>query len=562
MNNRTTELPNYRTLVDPVTVEVIGNALLAVADEMGASLIRSAYSTNIKERRDCSTALFDAAGEVVAQAEHMPMHLGALLGIVAETERRFGPTLKPGDVIVSNDPYTGGSTHLPDITLCQPVFVDGALAGYVTNTAHHADVYRTAPRTIYEEGPRIPPIRLYDGGQLREDVLELILLNYQIPEQRLGDLRAQLAANATGERRFQDLFERYGRATLEAAMIELLAYGERKIRAAIRAIPDGTYTFLDYLDDDAVGDTPVPIRVAITVAGDRMRLDFTGTGPQSRGDINVVYLALLATVYYSIKALLDPSVPPNGGFFRSLEVVAPEGCLLNARPPGACDWRTQPCQRVADAIFGALAPVIPERVIAATNGANTAIFFSGPNPATNRPFAYLETLAGGSGARATKDGLDAIQVHITNSSNLPVEALEMEYPLLVETYALVPDSGGAGRWRGGLGLRRDIRALGEGVIFHGHLERSRLAPWGLFGGGEGGRARLAVNPGSTQERPLPPKVYGVSLAPGDIVSIITPGSGGYGPPAERDRQLLQEDLLEGKVTPAGARAYGYVDLGG
>jgi N-methylhydantoinase B len=537
--------------MDRIALEVIGSALLSIAEEMGQALIRSSYSSNIKERQDCSTAVFNARGEVVAQAEHIPMHLGSLIMIVGEILRRYpAATLREGDAFIGNDPYTGGSTHLPDITLASPVFSEGTLVGFVANIAHHADGSGGPTRTIYDEGLRIPPIRIAEAGALREDLMELLLLNFRLPRERRGDFRAQFAANRIGAERLGELVAHHGRPTCEAAMEELLAYGERKIRAALRRIPAGVYTFADWMDDDGAGGPPVPIEVAIRVDGDRIALDWAGTGPQVPGDINVVYLALVATVYYALKALLDPSIPANGGFYRAIRVDAPEGSIVNARPPAPVAWRTQTCQRIADVVFGALAPALPERVVGATNGANSAWVWSGTDPRTGHYYVYLETLAGGSGARADKDGLDAVQVHITNTSNLPVECLEMEYPLLVEEYALVPDSGGSGRHRGGLGLRRTIRVREGEATFLGTLDRARFPPWGLFGGGAGGRASLTLNRGMPAERALPPKVAGLRLVEGDAVTIVTPGAGGYGPPDARDAACIARDLAEGKVSAA------------
>ncbi len=537
--------------MDRITLEVIGSALVSIAEEMGEALIKASYSSNIKERQDCSTAVFNLRGEVVAQAEHIPMHLGSLIMIVQETLKRYPlSALRDGDVFVGNDPYTGGSTHLPDITVASPVFHDGAPIGFVANIAHHADGSGRETRTIWDEGLRIPPIRIIEGGVLREDVMELLLLNFHLPRERRGDFRAQFAANRIGAERLRELLARYGTATCEAAMTELLAYGERKIRAALRRVPDGVYRFEDWMDDDGADGPPVPIRVAITVAGEEIALDFAGTGPQVVGDINVVYLALVATVYYALKALLDPTIPANGGFYRAIRVTAPEGSIVNAEPPAPVAWRTQTCQRIADVIFGALAPALPGEVIAATNGANSAWVFSGVDPRTGQYYVYLETIGGGSGARATKDGLDGVQVHITNTSNLPVECLEMEYPLLVEDYSLVPDSGGPGRWRGGLGLRRTIRVRGGEATFLGTLDRARIAPWGLFGGREGGKAGLTLNSGTDRQRVLNPKIAGLRLAEGAAVTIITPGAGGYGPPAERPRELVARDLREEKISPS------------
>jgi len=536
-------------MIDRITLEVIGSRLLTIAEEMGEALIKASYSSNIKERQDCSTAVFNLRGEVIAQAEHIPMHLGSLMMIVQEILKRYPVAgLRDGDVFVGNDPYTGGSTHLPDITVASPVFHEGEAVGFVANIAHHADGSGHETRTIYDEGLRIPPICLVEGGRLREDLMELLLLNFRLPRERRGDFRAQFAANRIGAERLGDLLARYGRKTCEAAMDELLAYGERKIRAALGFIPDGVYAFEDWMDDDGAGGPPVPIRVRIAVAGEEIALDFAGTGTQVPGDINVVYLALVATVYYALKALLDPGIPANGGFYRAIRVEAPAGSIVNARPPAPVAWRTQTCQRIADVIFGALAPALPDKVIAATNGANSAWVFSGVDPRTGQYYVYLETIGGGSGARALKDGLDGVQVHITNTSNRPVECLEMEYPLLVEEYGLVEGSGGPGRFRGGLGLRRTIRVLAGEATFLGTLDRASVAPWGLFGGGEGGKGGVVLNAGRPSERRLGSKVAGLRLVEGDAVTIVTPGAGGYGPPAERDPALIERDRREGKVS--------------
>jgi N-methylhydantoinase B len=536
--------------MDRITLEVIGSALLSIAEEMGTALIRASYSSNIKERWDCSTAIFDPRGQVIAQAEHIPMHLGSLIMIVEEILKRYPVSrLREGDAFVGNDPYTGGSTHLPDITVASPVFHRGEPVGFVANIAHHADGSGRQTASIWDEGLRIPPIRVIEAGALREDVMELLLLNFRLPRERRGDFRAQLAANRIGAERLGELLDRYGRPTCLAAMEELLAYGERKIRAALREIPDGVYAFEDWMDDDGAGGPPVPIRVRITVAGESIALDFAGTGAQVAGDINVVYLALVATVYYALKALLDPSIPANGGFYRAIRVQAPAGSIVNAVQPAPVAWRTQTCQRIADVVFGALAPALPRKVIAATNGANSAWVFSGVDPRRGQYYVYLETIGGGSGARAGKDGLDGVQVHITNTSNLPVECLEMEYPLLVEEYGLVDDSGGAGRFRGGLGLRRTIRVLDGEATFLGTLDRGRFAPWGLFGGHAGGTGALLLNAGTPGEQALASKVAGWRLRQSDTVTIVTPGAGGYGPPAERERDRLARDLREGKVSP-------------
>jgi len=547
--------------MDRITLEVIGAALLTVAEEMGAGLIRASYSTNIKERRDCSTAIFDARGRVIAQAEHIPMHLGSLLGTVEEILRRYPvAALHPGDMFIVNDPYAGGGTHLPDINLVAPVFAEDALWGFVANIAHHADRTGERIRNIWDEGLRITPIRLIERGILREDVMELLLANFALPQERQGDFRAQLAVNRLGARRLEELIGRWGATTVSAACDELLDYGERKIRAAIAAVPDGVYRFVDAMDDDGVTEQPIPVAVAITVSGDTMHLDFQGSGPESRGDLNVVRGALLATVYYAVKAILDPSIPANGGFYRAITVEAPEGTIVNCRPPAPVGWRTQTCQRIADVVFGALAQALPDRVPAAGNGANAAMVFSGVDPARGGYYVYLETIGGGAGATAHADGLDGVQVHVTNTSNLPVECLEMEYPLLVEEYGLVEESGGAGHRRGGMGIRRTIEVLGHEASFLGSLDRARIAPWGLGGGKPGGCGAIILNPGRPQARGLPSKVWGYRLSPGDRVSIVTPGAGGWGFPTERPAEQVRADVEDG-VLPAERAAAEYPQAG-
>src|SRR5215510_13030346 len=538
---------NSPPAIDRITLEVIGAALLTVAEEMGAALIRASYSTNIKERRDCSTAIFDARGRVIAQAEHIPMHLGSLLGTVEEILRRYPiQELAPGDMFIVNDPYSGGGTHLPDINLVAPVFAGDEPFGFVANIAHHADRTGERIRNIWDEGLRIPPIRLIERGRLREDVMELLLANFALPDERRGDFRAQLAVNRLGERRLGELIARWGLPTVRAACDELLAYGERKIRAAIAGVKDGTYRFADAMDDDGVTDEPIPIVLSLTVEDDTMHLDFTGSGPESRGDLNVVRSALLATVYYAVKAVLDPFIPANGGFYRAITVEAPEGTIVNARPPAPVGWRTQTCQRIADAIFGALAQALPDRVPAAGNGANAAMVFSGVDPSRGGYYVYLETIGGGAGGTARADGQDGVQVHITNTSNLPVECLEMEYPLLVDEYSLVEQSGGAGRWRGGMGIRRVIEVLGHEASFLGSLDRARIAPGGVGG--------IVLNPKQPDERALPSKVWGYRLVPGDRVSMVTPGSGGWGPPEARPVEQVLADVEDGIICAERAGA--------
>jgi N-methylhydantoinase B len=540
--------------LDPITVEVIGSAISSIAEEMGETLVRASYSTNIKERRDCSTALFDAQGRTLAQAEHIPIHLGSLMGIIEEVLRRYPHAqIADGDAFVGNDAYTGGGTHLPDIVIASPIFVGERLVAWATNLAHHADFADRGHAHIYQEGLRIPPVRLYRRGELQSDILEMILLNCQVPRERLNDLRAQMAANRLGVRRFQDLCARYGSDLVLQAGDALLDYAERRSRAGIATIPDGTYAFEDRFDTEEL-DQELVFRVVITVQGDEMWLSFDSP-TQVRAGLNVVWTALLATVYYAVKTIVDPDIPPNAGLYRPIHVSAPPGTVLNCTAPAAVYSRSQTCQRIVDLIHGALAPAIPERIIAACNGANTSITFSGVHPRTGQFYVYLETLGGGFGARATKDGLDGVQVHVTNTSNLPVECLEPEHPLVVERYELVNDSGGPGTWRGGMGIRRTIRVVGHEAELSVSSTRRRSAPWGLFGGREGGRAAIQVDEGA--EVPVRGQCR---LQPGQGVSVVTPGAGGYGPPGQRARELVRRDLREGKIMERTAReVYGLDD---
>jgi N-methylhydantoinase B len=537
--------------LDPIIVEVIDNAFASLVEEMGEALIKASYSTNIKERRDCSTALFDAGGRTLAQAEHIPIHLGSLIGIVEEVLARYPENrICPGDMFIGNDPYAGGGTHLPDIVVVSPIFVNEELMAFVSNLAHHADFMDRGHAHIFQEGLRIPPIKIFHRDELQKEVLDLILYNCQVPDERRGDFQAQFAANKLGIKRFHELCQRYGSETIIAAGDATLNYAERRTRAAISEIPDGIYSFKDRFDSPDLTDI-LELQVAIEVRKDEMFLDFSGNPPQGRHGLNIVWTALLATVYYALKTVIDPTIRPNAGFYRPIKVNAPTGSILNCSEPAAVESRTQTCQRVVDLVYGALAHIIPERVTAAHNGANTGIHFGGIHPRTNRYYTYLETLGGGFGARATKDGLDGVQAHITNTSNLPIEALEQEYPLMIERYELVQDSGGPGRWRGGLGLLREVKVLETECNFHFSGTRLKTAPWGLFGGHEGGQAEISI----TRAPSGTPPDRDTLLLPGDTVIVKTAGGGGYGPPKERSRELVQRDLREGKISKEKAKKF-------
>jgi N-methylhydantoinase B len=551
--------------VDPVTVQVIGNALLSVADEMGAVLRRTSYSTNIKERSDCSTALFDAQGRLIAQAEHIPIHMGSMKGLVQAILDTCGPeNLQSGDIYITNDPYTAGGTHLPDITMVGPVFVAGTLVGFSATIAHHSDVGGHVPgsnsgdsTSIYQEGLRIPMVRFSIAGTVNDEVLDFVKLNSRLPHERQGDLLAQLAAVHTGAIRFAEVHGKHGSAVIAAVTGELLDYARRRLRLAVSAIPDGVYHCADWMDSDEAGQQPIQIRAAVTIDGDRVRVSFDGTGRQATVAINVVRSALEATVYYALKAALDPDIPANGGFFDDVEIDAPEGTIVNPRPPAPVAARTDTCQRVADVVLGALAQALPERVPAGSHSSITYVTFAGSDEDF---FVYPEVIAGGAGARSDRDGMDAVQVHVTNSSNLPIEALELEYPLLVKTYELITDSGGPGTYRGGLGVRRDIQVLGPKADFSAHADRQMFPPTGLDGGGDGTRGRFVLRPGTADVRVLPGgRVSGITLQAGDVVRIESPGSGGFGDPRLRPAADVATDVAEGRVSQDAARRhYGVV----
>jgi len=537
--------PAPSTALDPITVEVIGASLSSIVEEAGEALIRASYSTNIKERRDCSTALFDLQGRTLCQAEHIPIHLGSFIGIVAHVVKHHAlADMRPGDVFVGNDAYAGGGTHLPDIVLAEPIFVDGILVGWTVNLAHHSDFADRGHAHIYQEGLRIPPIRLYRAGEIQKDVLDLILLNCQVPRERLSDLRAQMAANRLAVQRFQALCAKYGTKTVLAAGDALLDYAERKMRAGIAAMPDGVYRFDDVFDNEEIDDE-LPITVEITIAGDEMRLHFDAP-PQARAGFNMTYTALLAAVYHAVKSVVDPSILPNAGLARPLTVTAKEGTILNCLHPAAVNGRLQTCQRVADMILGALAHAVPDRVIACTNSACTVATFVGHQPADGSIWVYLETMGGGSGARPTKDGLDGVHVHTTNTSNLPAEALELEYPLTLMRYELVANSGGPGKFRGGMGLRRVYRA-DHACRVRLDTTRLRSQSWGLFGGQPGASSRVVCGPGVVFDRD------NADLQAGQWFEVITPGAGGYGPPGERERTAVERDVAEGVIDGETAR---------
>ena len=537
--------------IDAVTLEVLRHAIAAVADEMNANLVRSAYSPNIKERRDCSSAVFDPQGQMVAQAESIPVHLGAMPYSVASAIRHASP-LDPGDIVILNDPYAGGA-HLPDVTFVAPVYVEERLIAYVANRAHHADIGGKEPGSlagdsveIYQEGLRIPPVRLWKQGVLCEDLLGVVLANVRTPDERWGDLRAQKAACATGIDRLVGLCGRVGESRLADGMREILSYSERRMRHQISRLPQGTASFEDVLDDDGVCDEAIPIRATVRVEGDRIVVDFRGTADQVTGPVNAVLAVTASSAYYAVRAFADPDIPPNSGCYRPIEIIAPEGSLVNAwLPAPVVGGNLETSQRIVDVVLGALGKLAPERALGACQGSMNNVAIGGIDPLTRKPFTLYETIGGGYGARSTRDGIDGIHSHMTNTLNTPVEALESSYPLRVECYELRPGTGGDGKYRGGLGLRRDITCLAPSVRVSFLTDRRTTRPYGVEGGecGASGENLIVCNGEAVR---LPSKGV-IRLLYGQTISIRTPGGGGYGPAVDRSTAARDLDHREERV---------------
>lgn len=518
--------------LDPVQLEVLRHALTGVAEEMLAALIRTGLSPNIRERHDCSTALFDADGRMICQSESIPVHLGAMPFSVAAAMNAV-ERFEPGDVVALNDPFHGGA-HLPDLTLVTPLFDDnGDLRAFAANRAHHADVGGMRPGSvagdateIYQEGFRMPPIKLWRRGELNDEALALFLVNVRTPQERKGDLRAQYAANDTARTRLQALVERFSWPTLTAGMDQLTAYAERRMRAEIAKLPVGVHRAGDVLDDDGHGHEDLSIRATVTIGKNQLTVDFTGTADQVEGPLNAPFAVTASAVYYTLRCLTDPTIPPNHGCFRPIDIKAPSRSLVNAEAPAAVvGGNLETSQRIVDVLIKALAEAVPERAIAANQGTMNNFSFGGVDPETHEPFTFYETIAGGVGARAHQNGPDGTHSHMTNTLNTPIEVMESSYPVRVERYEVRTDSGGQGRHRGGNGLRRDVRALAPMTISL-LADRRRSQPYGLDGGEPGGPGEdRLIRDG--REIPFPSK-GSRKLEPGDVISIRTPGGGAYG----------------------------------
>ncbi len=520
-----------RTRIDPVALAVMNNRLAAVAEEMGVVLGQTGYSPNIKERRDYSCALFDGRGELVAQAAHIPVHLGSTpLSVRAAIERL---ELQPGDVAVVNDPFSGG-THLPDVTVVMPIFLRGQKTAfaYVANRAHHADIGGMAPGSmalateIYQEGFRLPPVKLMVGGEPARDIFELFLANTRVREEREGDLRAQIAALQVGAERTRALVETVGRTEVAAAMDALKDYADRLMRATLRKIKPGIYSAQDFLDDDGFGTGPIPLRVAIKIGGGQATVDFSGSAPQVRGSVNANYAITLSATFYVMKCLTAEAVPANEGLMRPIKLIAPEGTIVNALPPAAvAGGNVETSQRVVDVLFRAMAEAAPDRIPAASSGSMSNLTVGGYDNFRSRHFSYYETIAGGVGAALGHSGASGLHTHMTNTLNTPIEALEAYYPLRITEYRIRRGSGGRGEYDGGDGLVRELECLVESNVSL-LSERRVTAPWGLNGGGDGEVGVNCLIRNGTRTK-LPGKAN-AQLSPGDRIRIETPGGGAWG----------------------------------
>jgi N-methylhydantoinase B len=503
--------------LDPVTLSVLASALAGIAEEMGAVLIRGSYSSNIKERRDCSTALFDARGQMVAQAEHIPVHLGAMPEAVAAIRRR---NPEPGDVFAINDPYSGG-THLPDITLVSPVALEGEILGYAVTRAHHSDVGGMRPgsapsdsREIYQEGIIIPAVRLVRGGDYVDDVLDLLLANVRTPAIRRGDLRAQIAGNQIAEERVGELIERRGKEIVLAAFDEVISYTERRTREVIRNLPDGEYRAEDFMEGDGTADEDIPIRVKVRIKNDSMSIDFSGTSPAVRGNVNCPLAVTRSACYFALRVLLPGDVPANAGTYAPLDITAPKGSLVNAQSPSAVvAGNVETSSRIADTVLSALSGAAP--LPAQGQGTMNNLVIGGAG------WTYYETIGGGQGASHKGPGPSGVHVGMSNTLNTPTEAFELEYPMRVERYELLYGSGGEGEHRGGDGIVRSVRVL-EPASLSLLTDRRRHGPRGVEGGEPGRVGHNLLN-----DEDLAPKVSR-ELEAGDVVTVETPGGGGYG----------------------------------
>lgn len=531
-------------------VEVIRNALVGVTEVMSSVLRRTAHSTNIKERMDFSCALYDERLQTVAQAFAMPMHLSSMALAVRQAIDVHGE-LADGDSLVFNAVPLGG-IHLNDVCVLTPVSVGGERIGYVANIAHHVDVGGMSAGSIalvaeiYQEGIVIPPVRIERGGALDTDMMSLLTANVRMAGQMVGDLTAQLGSNRIGAQRFAEVTERWGRESLAEAMAFIISSAEKETKAAIATLPDGVYSASGQLDDDGVTGRPIHLEVTITVDGERIVFDTNGTDLQRPSPMGATFASTFSSCAFALKAMLLPDATVNEGLYRAIEVIAEPGTVLYVRHPGAVAGGGEVCQTFVDILVRALGQAVPERAIAQCKGCLGNIAFGGIDPRSGEQYAFYETIGGGYGARAEIDGLDAVQTHMSNSQNAPIEIVETQYPVRIARYELIPDSAGEGRHRGGLGIRRDYE-FDHPVSFSILSDRAQTGPSGAYGGTDARHAYYLVNPGTEHERQMPSKGT-FEVAAGEIVSIQTPGGGGYGDARERDAEAIERDLREGKIT--------------
>jgi len=549
--------------IDIISLEITWNSLKSIADECYITLMKSAFSTNIKERHDHSTAITNSNGKLIAQAENaLPAHLASMGGLIQHVLDEYGKNIFEGDIFIANDPHVAGGTHLPDINMAMPIFSKGKLMGFVANIVHHADVGGAAVGSmsgglneIFKEGLRIPLVRLYSKGKIVKDVFRLLLLNMRLSDERKGDLNAQISACRLGVQRVRELISKHDEVYLNLTFEEILKRSKLRMQAAISKIPDGNYSFTDYMDDDGLNTKDIKISVTIKKKGKKILFDFSETDDQVEGNFNLTFNATQSSVCYSLKALLDPDLPNNSGIFDAIDIKIPKGSLLNCVSPASVALRLNTCQRVVDVVLGAFINILPEKITGAANGANTSAVFAGINPNNGKRYVYLETLGGGMGGRYSKDGKDGVQVHLTNTSNLPVEAIEMEYPLRVEEYSFVENSGGAGKYRGGLGIRRIIRPISHKCEFTGVGERFKHSPWGVFGGKSGKPGKFYLEHKNGKITKLPSKSSSIYTNENHAIIMETPGAGGYGNPKKRSKENIFKDKVSGKFSNSFIKKY-------
>ncbi|MBW3097042.1 hydantoinase B/oxoprolinase family protein [Pseudohoeflea coraliihabitans] len=546
--------------LDPITFAVLKSAVESIVDDMAYTVMRTARSPIVRDVLDYSTTMCDAKGRILAQAKTVALHLGAVPDAMEALLRHYGDDLAPGDVIIFNDPYDGGM-HLPDIFMFKPIFRDDQHVGFSVVICHHCDVGGRVPGSnasdsteIFQEGLRIPPLKLFERGVPSKAIFDIIRKNVRLPDLVIGDLEAQLATCALGERELLRLVDKYGVDTFQSFLAEFLDYGERLTRNEIAAWPDGSYTFTDYIDGDGFTFEPIPIKVTITVRDSQLDVDFTGSAPQVRGAINSTLSFVKSATYLAVRCVLDGEVPNNSGVYRCIDVSAPKGTLLNPEFPAPVAARALTGYRVADTVLGALSKIVPEKVAAAGEGGNSVVCLGGYDKTTREPFIMVDMINGALGARATRDGIDAITNPSQNMSNMPVEVMEATYPVRIEEYGLRPDSAGAGRTRGGLGVVREYRLMADEAVLQLRADRYDTPPYGLFGGAPAASSRnlLASNGGDFEL--LDSKVTR-TVYKGDVIRHEQAGGGGYGAPLERPLDAILEDLRDGKITPAYARKF-------